>query len=91
MEFGSAFALSQSVNPAVNFEEIDETDYSGGVRVAMERNISSRADNMCLLDIIDTYVCLLILFMFYNLSASEPGRRNTLRCVNSICGPHKHT
>jgi hypothetical protein len=56
MEFGSAVALSKTVNPAKDVEEIDESDYSAGVRVALDRNIKSRGDNMCLLDIMDTYV-----------------------------------
>jgi hypothetical protein len=53
MDFGSAFALSNTVR-ASDVEEIDETDYSAGVLSAMNKNVSSRGDNVCLLDIIDT-------------------------------------
>lgn len=55
MELGSTLVLTKSINPSIDYEEIDETDYSAGVRSAMEKNINSRGGDICLLDILDTY------------------------------------
>jgi hypothetical protein len=54
MDVGSTLVLTKIINPAIDYEEIDETDYSYGVRSAMAKNISSRGGDVCLLDILDT-------------------------------------
>lgn len=66
MEFGSAFILSTPINPAVDFEEIDETDYTAGIRSNRQRNMETRGEGMCLLDIIDTYVSRCLSFSLAN-------------------------
>lgn len=92
MDFGSTFALSKTVNPAVDFEEIDESDYSAGVRTALDKNINSRGNNMCLLDIFDTYVVQIVSSKpSVTQSHAEQGKKNSLVYVNNICRPHKPT
>lgn len=92
MDFGSTFALSKTVNLAVDFEEIDESDYSAGVRTALDKNINSRGNNMCLLDIIDTYVVQIISSkLSVTQSHAERGKKNSLVYVNNICRLHKPT
>ena len=54
MDFGSTLILTKAMDPSVDYEEIDETDYSSGVRQAMQKNIDARGEGLCLLDLIDT-------------------------------------
>ncbi|KIJ57183.1 hypothetical protein M422DRAFT_219076 [Sphaerobolus stellatus SS14] len=54
MESGSALVLIKAIDPSIHYEEIDETDYSVGVREAMQKNLDSREEGLCFIELIDT-------------------------------------
>lgn len=60
MDFGSNVVLAKPIDPAVDYDEIDETDYTEAIRARMQKRWAGQEEEgVCLLDLLDTcvFVC----------------------------------